>query len=77
MMLRKMKLRQVVLMIVMLKNVSCPLRRRYEKILMLTQVFCLTEKEKMRKTNFGRNSDKYVIYFLKFSIVQLVNAVII
>jgi hypothetical protein len=77
MMMRKMKLKRAVLMTVMPKNLSFLLRRRYEKILTLTQVSYLTEREKMRKTNFERNSDRYVIYFLKFSLSQLVNAVII
>ena len=77
MMMRKMKLQHPVLMTVMPKNVSCLLKRRYERILTLTQVSYLTEREKMRKTNFERNSDKYVIYFLKFSLSQLLNAVII
>ena len=58
----KTKLPQAVLMTVMLKYASFLLKRRYEKIQTLTQVSYLTEKEKMRKTNFERNSDKYVIY---------------
>jgi hypothetical protein len=77
MMMRKMKLQHTVLMTVMPKYVSCLLKRRYEKIPTSTQVSYLTEREKMRKTDFERNSDKYVIYFLKFSLSQLVNALII
>lgn len=77
MMMRKMRLRQVVLMTVMLKNVSCLLKRRYEKIPMLIQVSYLTERERMRKTDCERNWDKYIIYFLKFSLSQPVNAVIL
>ena len=74
MMMRKMKLQHIALMTVMVKNVSCLLKRRYEKILMLTQVSYPTEREKMRKTNFGRNSDKCVIYSLKSGVSRPVNA---
>jgi hypothetical protein len=64
MMRMRMKLRHAVLMTVKKKSVSYLLKRRYEKILMLTRVSYLTEREKMRKTDLERSSDKYVIYFL-------------
>jgi hypothetical protein len=60
-MMRKMKIKHTALMTVMLKSTNHLLKRRYEKILTSIQVSYLTEREKMKRTDFERNSDKYVV----------------
>jgi hypothetical protein len=60
-MMRKMKIKHAALMTVMPKSTNHQLKRRYERTLTLTQASYLIEREKMRRTDFERNSDKYVI----------------